>query len=63
MANSQVSVLLCRGEILVSEKFLNRPQVRTRIQQMGSKGMAECVGADFLIQARAPDILLNESGD
>src|SRR5262245_17059031 len=48
---ADMGVDLGGGNILVAEHFLNAAQVTTAIQQMSSKGMAEGVRADLLMQS------------
>ena len=42
---------LCRTHVLVSEEFLNRPNVVARFQQVGRERVAQGMGTDLLIDA------------
>ena len=47
----EVGINLGCEDILVAEQLLNLSDVGTALKQMRSKGVAEGVGADFLINA------------
>ena len=52
-----VGVDLGRADVGVAEHGLHRPQIRTVVQEVGGKGMAQHMGADGLRpQARGPGV-------
>ena len=42
-----VRIYLCRADVAMPEQRLQSPQVRTTLQQMGSKGMSQNMRTDF----------------
>jgi hypothetical protein len=52
---SDVSIDHGRGEVLVAEELLDRPDVVTGLQHVGGEGMPEAVAGGGLCDARAPD--------
>ncbi len=56
-----MSVDLGAGHPGMSEQFLNRPQIRSSIQQMSGEGMPESVRCQISVQAQRPQVLHDNS--
>lgn len=50
MALADVGVDLCGGQLGMTQKFLDRSQVGSAIQKVGSEGMAEKMSIDSLVE-------------
>ena len=59
----EVGVTLCGREPRVSQEFLNRAQIGTRLEQMRGERVSERVRADPLRDRRLPDIASDDPID
>ncbi len=58
-----VSIFLGCGQAFVTKKLLDRTKIRASAQKVGSKGVAEGVGADLPPHGRTLDILIDNPLD
>jgi hypothetical protein len=60
MLTGDLGVHLSSRDVSVPQKFLHVAQVSPFVQQVRGKRVAQGVRSDILVQARCPDVTLNE---
>lgn len=62
-SRADMRINLCGDETFVPQQFLNTPNIRASIQEMGGKTVPEGMGSDTRVQSTLLDVFFQHSGN